>query len=51
MIHRNQRVSFRRSEFPLSGAFLQSLLKSRYLNINIGELFEFLADQLTHVSR
>lgn len=49
MIHRTQRVSFRTSEFPLSGGFLQSLLKPRYLNINIGDLFEYLADQLKNV--
>lgn len=48
MIHRNQQTSFRTTEFSLSGGFLHSLLKPKYLNINVGDLFEFLVDTLWH---
>lgn len=49
MIHRKQLTNFRTSEFSLSGGFLHSLLKPKYLNINVGELFEYIADSLWHV--
>lgn len=48
MIHRNQQTSFRTTEFSLSGGFLHSLLKSKYLNINVGDVFEYLVDTLWH---
>lgn len=48
MIHRTQRTNFRVTEFSLSGAFLHSLLKPKYLNINIGEMYEYIADALWH---
>lgn len=46
MFHREQKTGFRVSEFSLSGAFLHSLLKPRFVDFNVGELFEYLADSL-----
>lgn len=43
MIYRKQTPSFRYSEFPLSASAFPFLLKPRYRNINIGDLFEYLA--------
>lgn len=48
MFHRHQKTNFRVSEFSLSGGYLHSLLNAKYTHINIGELFEYLADQLWH---
>lgn len=45
--HRQQAINFRNSPWPQSGGFLHSLVsKTSYNNINIGELFEYLADAL-----
>lgn len=46
MIHRNQELNFRNSEFPMSGGFLHQLIKPRFLEMNVGELYEYLADIL-----
>lgn len=48
MFHRQQKTNFRVTEFSESGAFLHSLLKDKYTHINIGELFEYVADSLWH---
>lgn len=44
--HRNQTVNFKAHAFPLSGAAVPFLLKSRYLGLNIGDLFEYVASKL-----
>ena len=46
IFHRNQTVNFRTNAFPLSGASVPFLLKNRYLSLNVGELFEYVADLL-----
>lgn len=49
MFHRRQKTNFRVTEFSLSGGYLHSLLKAKYTYINIGDLFDYVADALWHV--
>ena len=44
--HRNQTVNFRSHAFPLSGAAVPFLMKTRYQYLNVGDLFEYVAAKL-----
>lgn len=48
--HRNQTVNFRQSAFPLGGQAIPFLLKTRYQSLDIGGLFEFVADILWNLT-
>lgn len=48
--HRNQTVNFRQSAFPLNGQAVPFLFKTRYQSLNVGDLFEFLADCLWNLT-
>ena len=48
--HRNQTVNFRQSAFPLNGQAVPFLLKTRYQSLDIGGLFEFVADILWNLT-
>lgn len=48
--HRNQTVNFRQSAFPLNGQAVPFLFKTRYQSLDVGGLFEFVADILWNLT-